>query len=101
VFAWVGARVPRPLVAGLVFALGWEPAVLVFPGYLKHLTVAWYLQGLVPHALPQDDSVSSLLQSLTTVPPAGLSLAVLAAVSVAGVWAAGLAVSRREYVLEQ
>ena len=35
VFAWVGARIRRPLVAGLVFALGWEPAVLLFPGYLK------------------------------------------------------------------
>ena len=33
--------------SGLVFAFGWEPAVLLFPGYLKRLTVAYYLQALV------------------------------------------------------
>ena len=32
VFAFVGARLKRPLVIGLVFAFGWEPAVLLFPG---------------------------------------------------------------------
>ena len=48
VFACVGARLKRPLVVGLVFAFGWEPAVLLFPGYLKRLTVAYYLQALVP-----------------------------------------------------
>ena len=48
VFALVGARLKRPLVVGLVFAFGWEPAVLLFPGYLKRLTVAYYLQALVP-----------------------------------------------------
>ena len=32
VFALVGARLKRPLVVGLVFAFGWEPAVLLFPG---------------------------------------------------------------------
>lgn len=63
VFAWVGARVKRPLVAGLVFVLGWEPAVLLFPGYLKHATVAYYLQALVPHAMPQDSTINILLQA--------------------------------------
>src|SRR4029078_12494111 len=63
VFAWVGARLRRPLVIGLVFALGWEPAVVLFPGYLKRLTVAYYLQALVPHAMPQDSSAGILLQA--------------------------------------
>src|SRR6185369_15094548 len=61
-FAFVGARMPRPLVAGLVFAFGWEPGVLIFPGYLKRLTVAYYLQGLVPHAMPDDSTISAILQ---------------------------------------
>ena len=56
----VGARLKRPLVIGLVFAFGWEPAVLLFPGYLKRLTVAYYLQALVTHAMPQDSAVSML-----------------------------------------
>src|SRR3954447_23446316 len=74
VFAWVGARVRRPLVAGLVFVLGWEPAVLLFPGYLKRLTVAYYLQALVPHAMPDDSAISVLLQVFTEVPGMLLSL---------------------------
>ena len=41
---------------GLVFAFGWEQAVLLFPGYLKRFTVAYYLQALVPHAMPQDSA---------------------------------------------
>src|SRR3954466_13290240 len=35
VFAFVGTRLKRPLVVGLVFIFGWENAVLLFPGYLK------------------------------------------------------------------
>ena len=68
VIAWVGARVKRPLVAGLVFVLGWEPAVLLFPGYLKHATVAYYLQALVPHAMPQDSTINILLQAFADLP---------------------------------
>ena len=41
VFALVGTRLKRPLIIGLVFAFGWEPAVLLFPGYLRRLTVAY------------------------------------------------------------
>src|SRR5437867_2572384 len=39
VFALVGTRLKRPLIVGLVFAFGWEPGVLFFPGYLKRATV--------------------------------------------------------------
>ena len=55
-------RLKRPLIVGLVFAFGWEPTVLLIPGYLKRLTVAYYLQALVPHAMPQDSSISVLLR---------------------------------------
>ncbi|HUR34164.1 MAG TPA: ABC transporter permease [Vicinamibacterales bacterium] len=101
VFAWVGARVRRPLVAGLVFALGWEPAVLLFPGYLKRLTVAYYLQALVPHAMPQDSAISVLLQAFAEVPGVIASLAGLAVLTTVALWAAARTVESREYVLEQ
>jgi ABC-2 type transport system permease protein len=100
-FALVGARLKRPLVIGLVFVFGWEPGVMLFPGYLKRLTLAYYLQALVPHSMPQDSAVSVLMQVFRDVPPAPVSLAVLAAISAAGLWAAGRAVEHREYVLEQ
>ena len=101
VFALVGTRLKRPLVVGLVFAFGWEPAVLLFPGYLKRLTVAYYLQALVTHEMPQDSAVSMLLQVFHEVPSVAVSLAVLAVITALALWQAGRAVEQREYVLEQ
>jgi ABC-type transport system involved in multi-copper enzyme maturation permease subunit len=101
VFALVGTRLKRPLVAGLVFAFGWEPGVLLFPGYLKRATVAYYLQALVTHEMPQDSAISLLMQVFREVPgPFGslLSLAVIIAITL---WFAARAVEQREYVLDQ
>jgi hypothetical protein len=100
-FSLVGSRLKRPLVIGLVFAFGWEPGVLLFPGYLRRLTVAYYLQALVPHAMPDDSAASLLLRILTEVPSVGASLLALAVLTTVALWLAGRAVNRREYVLEQ
>jgi hypothetical protein len=101
VFAWVGARLKRPLVIGLVFAFGWEPGVLLFPGYLTRLTVAYYLQGLMPHAMPQGSAANTLMQFFLEMPPLGLSLAGLAVITALGLLLASRSVDTREYVLEQ
>lgn len=101
VFTLVGARLRRPLIVGLVFIFGWEPAVMVFPGYLKRLTVAFYLQALVPHTMPDDSAASALIRVFREVPGVVESLAVLAAVAVTALWLAVRTVERREYVLEQ
>ena len=100
-FAYVGARMKRPLVTGLVFAFGWEPAVRLFPGYLKRLTVAYYLQALVPHAMPEDSAISVLMQVFREVPSVWASVASLAVIIGLALWAGGRAVETREYVLEQ
>jgi hypothetical protein len=102
-FAFVGARLKRPLLVGLLFALGWEPAVLLAPGYLKRLTVAYYLQALVRHDMPQDQDGpgAALLQLFREVPPVSTSLAGLAVIIGLGLWMAARTVERREYVLEQ
>jgi ABC-type transport system involved in multi-copper enzyme maturation permease subunit len=101
VFALVGTRLKRPLVVGLVFAFGWEPAVLLFPGYLKRLTVAYYLQALVKHEMPQDSAVSMLMQVFHEVPSVAVSLLCLSAMIAVTLLLAGRAVEQREYVLEQ
>jgi ABC-type transport system involved in multi-copper enzyme maturation permease subunit len=101
VFALVGARMKRPLIAGLVFAFGWEPLVMLFPGYLRRFTVAYYLQGLVTHQMPQDSAASMLFQVFREVPSVLTSLGSLAVIVVVTLWLAGRAVSDREYVLEQ
>jgi hypothetical protein len=100
-FAFVGARLKRPVVVGLLFALGWEPAVLIAPGYLKRATVAYYLQALVRHEMPQDSPASALLQIFREVPSVATSLIGLAVIVGLGLWLAGRTVERREYVLEQ
>src|SRR5215204_7080860 len=101
VFALVGTRLKRPLVVGLVFAFGWEPAVLLFPGYLKRVTVAYYTQALVKHEMPQDSAMSVLMQVFQEVPSVPVSLLCLGTIIGLTLWFAGRAVEQREYVLEQ
>lgn len=101
VFALIGALVPRPLVAGLLLIFGWEQVALIVPGYLRRFTIAHYLQALVPHAMPQDDTVAAI-QSLFSEPPAAsTSLLSLGAIAIVALWMAARTVSRREYVLDQ
>jgi len=100
-FAFVGAKFKRPLLVGLVFIFGWEQAALAFPGYLKKFTIAYYLQGLVPHAMPSD-SVLTLIQGVFRESPSlGGSLFGLGAMLVVFIALAAWVVERREYVLEQ
>lgn len=101
VFAFVGAWFKRPLVAGLIFALGWEPGVLIFPGYLKRFSVGYYLQALVPHAMPSESAASILLRVVRDVPSVSVSLWSLAFITAVMLWLAGRTVARREYVLDQ
>jgi ABC-2 type transport system permease protein len=101
-FSLVGATLKRPLVVGLVFTFGWEPGVLIFPGYLKRASIAFYLQALVPHAMPNEESVvSSILQFFNEIPPLETSLASLAVITIVALWLAGRVVQSREFVLDQ
>jgi ABC-2 type transport system permease protein len=101
VFAFVGAYFKRPLVFGLVFVFGWEPTVMALPGYLKQLTVAHYLQSLVPHAMPTDGLTGLLQGFFRDTPSPTRSLVWLLGCAVVFLWMATRAVERREYVLEQ
>ena len=101
VFAFIGAKFKRPLLIGLIFIFGWEQAALAFPGYLKKFTVAYYLQALVPHAMPNDGVVSLIQGIFRETPSLGESLFWLAAILLAFLWWAAVSVERKEYVLEQ
>jgi ABC-type transport system involved in multi-copper enzyme maturation permease subunit len=101
VFAFVGAFFKRPLVIGLVFAFGWEQVVMALPGSLKQFTIAYYLQALVPHALPAD-GVAGLLQGMfRETPPVAVCLAWLFIYLGGFLYLATRVVERKEYVLEQ
>jgi ABC-type transport system involved in multi-copper enzyme maturation permease subunit len=101
VFAFVGARLKRPLLAGLIFVFGWEQAALAFPGYLKKFTVAYYLQALVPHAMPNDSIMSMVQAFFRDTPSLLVSLTCLLLILVAFLWASAATIERKEYVLEQ
>ena len=100
-FALVGAALKRPLVSGLVFVFGWEQVALLVPGYLKRFTVAHYVQGLVPHAMPSEGIASVLQSVLRDNPPALVCILALAGVVTASLWLGVRAVESREYVLDQ
>jgi len=101
VFAFIGAFFKRPLLIGLIFIFGWEQAALAFPGYLKKFTVAYYVQALVPQAMPNDGViglVQAIFRETPSLPASLISLAVMFVVFLA---AAAWIVERKEYVLEQ
>jgi ABC-type transport system involved in multi-copper enzyme maturation permease subunit len=101
VFAFIGAYFKRPLLIGLVFIFGWEQTIVAFPGSFKLFSVAYYLQGLVPHAMP-NDSFASMMQALfRETPTLTSSLAWLTVILVVFLGLAARIVARREYVLEQ
>ncbi len=103
-FALVGAWFKRPLLIGLVFIFVWEKIIVFVPGYMKRFTVSYYIQGLVPHAMPQDGVVTAILSALQAndvVPSVAASLIGLGVILAGGLLLATWLVERREYVLEQ
>jgi ABC-2 type transport system permease protein len=100
-FALMGASLKRPLLAGLVFAFGWEQIALLVPGYMRQFTVAYHLQALVPHAMPSDGVVSLLQAVFRDTPSPVRSVCWLLAIMGACLALAARAVERREYVLDQ
>jgi ABC-type Na+ efflux pump permease subunit len=100
-FAFVGAFFKRPLIIGLVFIGGWEQTAMALPGYMKRFTVAYYLQAMVPHAMPSDGLMSVLQNVFRDTPPPAVSIAWLTAYVVLSLYFATRIVERKEYVLEQ
>ena len=100
-FALVGALLQRPLIAGLVFAFGWEQIAMLMPGYVRRLTAVYYLQGLVPHTIPSEGIVSLLAYTFNDSPTATTCLISLGIATVVSLVLAARTVGRKEYVLSQ
>jgi ABC-type transport system involved in multi-copper enzyme maturation permease subunit len=100
-FAFIGAKYKRPILIGLVFIFGYEQAALAFPGYMKYFTVAYYLQALVPHAMPNDGAISLIQSIFRETPGLATSLLSLFAIWLIFLTLAGWVIERKEYVLEQ
>jgi len=100
-FAFIGAKFKRPLLIGLIFIFGYEQAALALPGYMKKFTVAYYVQGLVPHAMPNDGVVGLLQGIFRESPGLWASLFWLTVIWGVCLTLGALIVERKEYVLEQ
>lgn len=95
-FTLAGVLLRRPVIPGLLFLFVWE-LVANLPGYLPRFTVTAWLRSLLHHR-PAQEGLGELFGQVL---PAGLSLAVLAAMIVTFLALALWIFSRREYVLEQ
>jgi len=100
-FGLAGSVFKHPLVAGLIFAFGWEKAALLMPGYLKRFTISYYLNALAPHAMPSEGVVSLIQSAFTENPSVATSLFWLVVIVLVSLVLAARTVERREYVLEQ
>jgi ABC-type transport system involved in multi-copper enzyme maturation permease subunit len=100
-FAFVGARFKRPLVIGLVYIFGWETFVLALPGSMKVLSIAYYLQGLVPQAMPNDSAIGLIQAIFRETPSLTESVLGLVIIALVFLWAAMRTIETKEYVLEQ
>jgi ABC-type transport system involved in multi-copper enzyme maturation permease subunit len=101
VFAMIGAALKRPLLVGLALVFVWEPLVMALPGYLKLYTVAYYLQGLVPHAMPGGSTMNLIQSIFQEAPGFGRAMVTLTAIELACLYFGTRAIEKREYVLEQ
>jgi ABC-type multidrug transport system permease subunit len=84
-----------------VFIFGWEQVALALPGYMKYFTVAYYVQALVPHAMPNDGAMSMIQSIFRETPSLATSLVGLIVIWAVFLTLATRVVERREYVLEQ
>jgi len=100
-FGLVGVVVRRSIVAGLVFVFGWEPLVLLLPGYLKRASVAFYVQSLVPHSVPRSEVTFLPQLVVREVMAPGSAVLWLCVILAACLALAIRAVGRRDYVLDQ
>ena len=101
VFAFIGAKLKRPLLVGLMFIFGWEPTAMLVPGYMRTFTVSYYIQGLVPHAMPNTGVVSALQGLFRQIPTFGESVFWLGLIWIVFLALGAWVVERREYVLDQ
>jgi hypothetical protein len=75
---------------------------MLMPGYMHRFTLVFYLQGLVPHAMPGGNGVTSILQAVVSeTPTISTCLIWLTVAIVASLFLGSRAIERREYVLEQ
>jgi ABC-2 type transport system permease protein len=96
-FSLIGAWLKHSILAGLVYAFGWEGIVSYLPGFTRKLTVTHYLQSIFPH----EDSASAIAMLIGQRSGTAESVLTLVLLVLFFVAAACLILREKEYVLEQ
>jgi hypothetical protein len=74
---------------------------LAMPGSFRLMTVAYYMQGLIPHAMPTGSALDIISRVFTETPTLTTSVVGMSVIAVGALVLAARAVARREYVLDQ
>ncbi len=96
-FGLIGAWFKHSILAGLVYAFGWEGIVSYLPGFTRKLTITHYIQSIFPHE--NTAGAIAMLIGRRTEPAEAVVTLVLMAVFFSAT--ACLMVREKEYVLEQ
>jgi ABC-2 type transport system permease protein len=96
-FALIGAWLKHSILAGLVYAFGWEGIVSYLPGFTRKLTITHYVQSVFPHEDPAG-AIAMLIGDRTAPLEAVLTLILLMAFFLG---TASLILREKEYILEQ
>lgn len=94
-FALIGAWLKHSILAGLVYAFGWEGIISYLPGFTRKLTITHYIQSIFPH---QDTAtaIAMLIGERTDAAEAVITLVLLTVFFLA---TGSLILREKEYVI--
>ena len=96
-FSLIGALLKHSILAGLVYAFGWEGIISYLPGFTRKLTITHYLQSIFPHE-DTASAIAMLIGERSSTTESVLTLVLLIFFFLA---TASLVLREKEYVLEQ
>jgi ABC-2 type transport system permease protein len=96
-FSLLGAWLKHAILAGLIYAFGWEGIISYLPGFTRKLTITHYIQSIFPH----DDRAAAIAMMIGERTPLLESILTLALMAVFFLATACLILREKEYVLEQ
>jgi ABC-type transport system involved in multi-copper enzyme maturation permease subunit len=96
-FSMLGAWLKHSILAGLVYAFGWEGLISYLPGFTRKLTITHYVQSIFPH----ENAGTAIAMMIGE--RSGLLESILTLILLTGLFltTASLLLREKEYVLDQ
>jgi len=96
-FSLIGAWLKHSILAGLVYAFGWEGIISYLPGFTRKLTITHYLQSIFPH----EDTAGAIAMLIGERSSTAESIVTLTLLTFLFLGTASLILREKEYILEQ